>query len=120
MALIQVELKGRSYPIVVVKKDRGELRKLVSASTSGKRTFVIADAQFWALHGRKLLKSLDGKGTVDLLTIPVSEKLKSQATVAQIQDYLLVKKIARGDLIVACGGGITSDLVGYVASPGLL
>ena len=117
MALIEVELKDRSYPILVVKKDHGELKKLIGRAGSGGRTFVIADAQFWALHGQLLLRSIKGKkSSIDLLTISVSEKLKTPATVAQIQDYLLSKKISRNDLVIACGGGITSDLVGFAAA----
>jgi 3-dehydroquinate synthase len=117
MALIQVELDKRSYPIVVVKKDRGELKKLVRSSSSGNRVFVIADAQLWALHGRTLSKAIrQGNSSVELLTIPFSEKAKSLQTAAQIQDYLLAKRICRDDLIIACGGGVTGDLVGFVAA----
>lgn len=117
MALIQVELNNRSYPIVVVKKDRGELKKLVRSTSSGNRVFVIADPQLWALHGRALSKSIrQGNRSVELLTIPSSEKTKSLQSVAQIQDYLLAKRICRDDLIIACGGGVTSDLVGFVAA----
>ena len=32
------------------------------------------------------------------------------------QDWLLSERISRSDLIVACGGGVTTDLVGYAAA----
>ena len=45
-----------------------------------------------------------------------SEKTKSQRTVDFLLNKLLSKNFNRSDLVIAIGGGITGDLVGFVAS----
>ncbi len=116
MALIDVDLGSRRYPILVVKKDRGDLKKLVK-KYQGDRIFVIADSQVWALHSRFLTYALlTNPHARNLLSFRVSEQIKTSKTAHEIHDYLLANKINRQDIIVACGGGVTSDLVGYAAS----
>jgi len=50
------------------------------------------------------------------MVIPSSEKSKSQAILKRIYDFLICNRISRTDLILACGGGVTTDLVGYAAA----
>jgi 3-dehydroquinate synthase len=115
MALIDLNLDDRSYPIQIVKHDRGELVRLIR-HVPHNRLFVIADATVWALHGKTLGKSMKLTKASTPFVLPLSEKTKTSATAQQIQDYLLGQKISRDDLIVAVGGGVTSDLVGFAAA----
>jgi len=50
------------------------------------------------------------------MVIPPGEKSKSAATLGRIHDFLIEEKISRSDMIIACGGGVTTDLVGYAAA----
>lgn len=116
MAHIEIDLGTRRYPILVLTKDRGKLKKLVK-KYQGERIFVITDGQVWALHSRFLTFALlTNKHARNLFSLQISEQIKNSRTVDEIHDYLLANKINRHDLIVACGGGVTSDLVGYAAS----
>lgn len=47
---------------------------------------------------------------------PHGEKNKSPKTVTKLLDFLLQKEMNRDDLIIALGGGVVLDLVGFVAS----
>ena len=50
------------------------------------------------------------------LTFSASEKNKSFNTVNYFLNILLVKNFNRSDLIIGVGGGITGDVVGFIAS----
>ncbi|QSL66518.1 hypothetical protein MERGE_000898 [Pneumocystis wakefieldiae] len=49
-------------------------------------------------------------------TIPPGEKSKSRKTKELIEDWLLSEKCTRDTVIIAIGGGVIGDLVGYVSS----
>lgn len=48
--------------------------------------------------------------------LPFGEKSKSRETKAAIEDYLLGQACTRDTCLIALGGGVIGDLVGYVAS----
>jgi 3-dehydroquinate synthase len=50
------------------------------------------------------------------MVIPRGEKAKSRQTLEGLYDFLLGEKITRDDFLLACGGGVTSDLVGFAAA----
>jgi 3-dehydroquinate synthase len=52
----------------------------------------------------------------DIWTIPPGESSKTMATASSIYDRLLEQKAERGHTIVAVGGGVVTDLGGYVAA----
>jgi 3-dehydroquinate synthase len=89
-----------------------KLKKLVK----GGRLFVIFDAQVFALHGRSLERVLAKITGLSTFVIPPGERSKSQTQLNRLRDYLLSENISRTDLMVAVGGGVTSDLVGYAAA----
>lgn len=48
--------------------------------------------------------------------VPPGEASKTRATKAQIEDYLLSKGCTRDTVIIAMGGGVIGDMIGYVAA----
>ena len=50
------------------------------------------------------------------LAIPPGETSKSRAGKAEIEDWLLSNKCTRDTVILALGGGVIGDLVGFVAA----
>lgn len=117
MPEIIVKLKSGRYPIVVGSGIARWLPPLVERNVEGGRLFVFYDAQFYALHGRRLhsqLKRVDRRATE--MVIPSGEKSKSASVLNRIYSFLLDEKVSRSDFIIAVGGGVTSDLVGYAAA----
>ena len=55
-------------------------------------------------------------GDYPLLTIAASEETKTMDTVVNICRWLLEKGADRGALVLAVGGGVTTDMVGFAAS----
>ncbi|ODQ51970.1 Shikimate dehydrogenase [Saitoella complicata NRRL Y-17804] len=49
-------------------------------------------------------------------TIPPGETSKSRATKAEIEDWLLSEECTRDTVILAMGGGVIGDMIGYVAA----
>jgi len=48
--------------------------------------------------------------------IPPGEGTKSREGKAQIEDFLLLNKCTRDSVILALGGGVIGDLIGFVAA----
>ena len=48
--------------------------------------------------------------------IPPGETSKSRETKAEVEDWMLSQKCTRDTVIIALGGGVIGDLVGYVAA----
>ncbi|KAL7624438.1 3-dehydroquinate dehydratase (3-dehydroquinase) [Parahypoxylon ruwenzoriense] len=49
-------------------------------------------------------------------TIPPGETSKSRETKAEIEDWMLAQKCTRDTVIIALGGGVIGDMIGYVAA----
>ncbi len=86
---------------------------ITTCRSLAKRGAVLADANVRALASR-IQKSL---GT-DFALIPVAggEASKSRSAKEKLEDELLKRKCGRDSLLIAVGGGVTTDLVGYIAS----
>jgi 3-dehydroquinate synthase len=70
--------------------------------------FIIADAQVQALHGHKWLQ-------YPVFTIPSGEQHKQQATVDMLVAQLMAAGADRHAFIMGIGGGMATDIAGYVA-----
>lgn len=78
---------------------------------------VIADTTVAPLHAEKLMASLRASGfTPHLLEIPPGEASKSMEMAAGLCDRLIALGLDRKAALFALGGGVTGDLVGFVAS----
>ncbi|OAD74276.1 hypothetical protein PHYBLDRAFT_133279, partial [Phycomyces blakesleeanus NRRL 1555(-)] len=94
-------------------KVAADLYQTVTASTF----VLITDTRLLPLIN-PLLNSLQSKcpGRFLVRVIPPGEGSKSRATKANIEDFLLKNSCTRDTCLVAVGGGVVGDLVGYVAA----
>lgn len=115
MPNIKVDLGKRSYPIIIGEHNTDRLIKALDHTVKGNRLFVFYDANFYALHGVTLSKLLKKYKPLELV-IPSGEKSKSQNQLSKLYNYILDQKVSRTDFILAVGGGVTSDLIGYLAA----
>ena len=77
--------------------------------TGGRRCFFLVDENLLRLHAQKF----DG---LDIIPLPAGEKFKTQATVDKAIDQLISLECDRSSLLIGVGGGVATDLTGYVAS----
>jgi len=86
--------------------------KLLVDLCQKQRVVIIADAAVKDLYGTDLAKRLNA----ELLTIPSGEKAKSKNTQENLENELFKRGCDRDTILIALGGGVTTDLVGFVAS----
>ncbi len=95
--------------------------KLVSDLKSGlvgniKKYAVITDSVVQDLYAVPIAERLARAGfTVDLFAFPDGEKSKTRETKAIIEDALLERGYKRDCCIIAVGGGVVTDLGGFLA-----
>lgn len=83
----------------------------------GRQLLVISDEDVMPLYGIRLVETLKSDGyEVGQSTIPVGEAAKSLDTLADLYETCLSKRIERGDVIVAVGGGVVGDTAGMLAA----
>lgn len=80
------------------------------------RIAVITDSIVKDLYGEKLYKKLIAAGcSADLFVFEAGEKSKTRKTKEMIEDGMLQKGYKRDSLIIAVGGGVVTDLSGFIA-----
>lgn len=116
MTTIPVTLGPRSYDIVIEDGVLACAASHLAPIARGRRMMIVADANVTA-HLATLRTSLDAAGIVsEAITIPAGEKSKSWSTLETVLDALLAAGVERGDHVVALGGGVIGDLVGFAAA----
>lgn len=73
---------------------------------------IVADASICNIYAADLAKRVHA----ELLEIPSGEQAKSWDKVQHLTNQLLNKGYGKDTLLVAMGGGVTTDLVGFIAS----
>lgn len=80
-------------------------------------TVIISDSTVDALYGDIVETSLSQAGyTVSRFTFEPGESSKDMNTVISALNFMSDKKITRGGLVVALGGGITGDVAGFISA----
>ena len=83
----------------------------------GRPLVVVSDTRVMPLHARPLAERLRDRGlSVAELSFPEGEASKSRETKARLEDRLFELGVGRDAVLIAVGGGVTGDLVGFIAS----
>lgn len=107
------------YPNIVERGAGRRLGELVKQWVAPERAFaVIADETVASLHAETVLRSLHdaGWGKTPLITFPPGERSKSQQTASRLIDQMMDAGVHRRAVLIALGGGVACDTVGYVAA----
>ncbi len=85
--------------------------------TFNSRVALITDSNLTATLGAKIQHDLQQHGLlVEKFDFPAGEEYKTRATKQVLEDALLAKKYGRDTCIIALGGGVVTDLVGFLAA----
>jgi len=108
---------GDGYDVVV---DWGGIDRLAHYLTQRSlpvRIFLFTDSNLAQLYSQTILQNLRAAGfDPHLYIVPAGEKSKSQEQLSAIYDWLLEQRAERREAIIAFGGGVVGDLVGYAAA----
>ena len=81
------------------------------------RVAVVTDARVADLHLEPLRAGLAAHGIAcEALVLPAGEATKSWEHLTHTVEWLLDQKVERRDVVVALGGGVIGDLVGFAAA----
>ena len=114
---IKVPLDERAYYIEIGHDLLANAADYIFPLLDRQKVFIVADSDVAALHSKTLTSSLDAERILhSTLTLPSGEATKSWAFLQKTVDFLLTEKVERADIIIALGGGVIGDLVGFAAA----
>lgn len=116
MRSLNVALDERAYDIHIGRGliDRGDL---FASVLKRKRTVIISNEIVAPLYAARVQKALDSVGVAhQLVVLPDGETHKDWATLNLIFDALLGARVERSTTLIALGGGVIGDMVGFAAA----
>jgi len=115
MKSVEVGLGDRSYPIRIEAGLLDRAAEHLGSFARKGRLVVITDESVAAAQLPRLAAGL-GDIRIDPIILPAGEASKSWGTLERLTDQLLDYGVERSDRIIALGGGVIGDLVGFAAS----
>ena len=114
---VHVALGERSYDVEIGPGLLAQSGALIAPLLARKRVVVISDETVAGLHLDALRDGLAASGiTMEALALSPGEATKSWPHLERAVEWLLDQKVERRDVVVALGGGVIGDLVGFAAS----
>lgn len=108
-----VETPARSYPILVERGGVSKLRGYIPPRAG--TLFFVSTEDVWQLHGPTLLAAV-GDRKHEVLFFPGGETRKRLAEVEALAEQMVQKGADRSSLAIAVGGGIVTDVAGFLAA----
>jgi 3-dehydroquinate synthase len=114
MERLKVELGERSYPIEIA---AGLLQhaEVLTQTIKGKRVMIVTNTVVAPLYLERIIQLLSGF-QVEHLILPDGEAYKTLATFERIMSALLETNHGRDTTLIALGGGVIGDVVGFAAA----
>ena len=105
------------YPVLVGAGVSSRLPGLAAEHAPGGRAAVISDSNVAPLHADRIADDCRAGGLdVTSVVFPAGEASKTRETWARLTDDLLAAGLGRDACVLAVGGGVTTDLGGFVAA----
>ncbi len=114
--VVPVGLGERAYDILIGPGLIADAGRLLAERFPGRRFAVITDETVAEHHLEPLSASLmEADLAFSSIVLTPGEASKSFETLESVVDGVLSARLERGDLLVALGGGVIGDLVGFAA-----
>ena len=115
--VVPVALGARSYEVRIGTGLIDTMGSQIAPLLRRRKVAVVTDETVAAAHLMRLAKSLESQGiAMTALALPPGEATKGWDQFIRCVDWLLEQKIERRDVVVAFGGGVVGDLVGFAAA----
>jgi len=112
---VHVDLGARSYDVRIGQGLLARAGAEIAPLLRRRRVAVVTDETVGALHLAALREGL-GDIAMTALALPPGEATKGWPEFSRTVEWLLAEKIERRDIVVALGGGVIGDLVGFAAA----
>lgn len=114
---VHVDLPDRAYDVLIGRGLIAEAGAHIAPLLKRPRVAVLTDTTVAGLHLEALRNGLAAADIdMEALALPAGEATKSWAYLEQSVGWLLDRKVERSDVVVAFGGGVIGDLVGFAAA----
>ncbi len=118
MEKVQVDIPGSNYPIFIrhgALEDSNWLRAKLSPYLQSNQVALISNDVVAPLYADHILEALTDYD-VDIFILPDGEKHKNISSYEKIMNFLIEKRKNRTCSLIALGGGVVGDLVGFAAA----
>ena len=114
---VHVPLGDRAYDVRIGSDLLARAGHEIAPFLARPRVAIVTDAQVADIHLTPFVAALEAEGISSVsLTLPVGETTKGWSEFERTVEWLLAQKIERNDVVVALGGGVIGDLVGFAAA----
>jgi len=115
--VVKVALGARSYEVRIGSGLLGRAGAGIAPLLRRPRVAVVTDETVGALHLETLRTALAAEGiSMTALALPAGEATKGWPQFTRTVEWLLDQKVERKDIVIALGGGVIGDLVGFAAA----
>lgn len=117
MQTVHVPLGDRAYDVHIGPGLLAKSGALIAPLLKAKKVAVVSDETVAKLHLGALKNGLQAAGIEMVsMTLPAGEATKSWPHFERTVEWLLEQKVERNGMVIALGGGVIGDLVGFAAS----
>ncbi len=117
MTSVRVPLGERAYDVRIGAGLIEEAADAIAPLLARPRVAIVTDQTVAGFHLDRLVSVLETGGiATSAHVLPAGEATKSWAHLGETVEWLLSEKIERRDIVVALGGGVIGDLVGFAAA----
>lgn len=117
METVHVDLGSRSYDVRIGQGLIAAAGEQIAPLLRRPKVAVVTDENVAAAQLPNLTRGLAAQGIAfDTLVLPAGEATKSWPQLGRTVEWLLEQKIERRDIVIALGGGVIGDLVGFAAA----
>src|SRR6056297_2440928 len=117
MAMVHVPLGDRAYDVRIGPGLVGRAGAEMAGYLARPRVWIVTEQTVADLHLAAVQDGLQAGGiTSKALILPPGEGTKSWPFVIQVVEWLLDQRVERRDMVIALGGGVIGDLVGFAAA----
>jgi 3-dehydroquinate synthase len=110
---IEVPSSAGAYPVVIAPGALATLPQLLDQSAPGGQRLIVSSPLVWEFHHRAFRMLSAGKAPI---LVSDGERYKHLTTVGRVYEALIDHGADRSVVIIAVGGGVMGDLVGFAAA----
>jgi len=105
-----------TYPVYIGQNITDKLGTFIKEESIEGKCLVVTDSNVGPLYLSGILEILEEAGIKATgYSFPAGENRKNMDTMSDILEAMAAKELGRGDFVIALGGGVVGDLVGFAA-----
>jgi len=111
-----MEIKTKNSTIIIDRDTNAQLELILQSKYNHAKKIIITDENVFNLWIENIITTVPSLSEAELIQLPAGEDTKCLEIVTQVWESLTDYEIGRHDLIINLGGGVITDLGGFIAS----